>query len=118
MRITVIDVEHDDAAAAVAAINAALGRTNGTAPGAELLAIEAPKKKKPKPAAVEKVDLSEALSQTWNWLVANDVRGGHSAIEVAEALGIKPATANYRLTALITNGLAHRVSRGFFRAGE
>lgn len=115
MRITVIDI--DDAGDAVAAIQAALGR-NGTVQAAEQRAIEAPKKRRRESIASEKIDLSDALSHTWNWLVANDRRKGHTAIEVAEALSVKTATANYRLNALIDHGLAHRVSRGFFRAGE
>lgn len=111
MRITVIDVEHDDPGAAIAAINAALGRTNGTT---RTLAIEAPKP----PDEVEIVELSAPLAETWNWLVANDRHGGLALDEMARALKIKHGTANYRVSALIRQGLAHRVKRGYIRAGE
>jgi len=125
MRITVIDVEHDDAAAAIAAIHAALGaRSNGRPatyaqplPTLETPAIEAPKKKKTE-EEVELVELSPKLVDTWNWLVANDTPRGVALAEIAVAMNLAHATTTWRLNALIKKQMAYRVRRGRYRAGE
>lgn len=123
MRITVIDVDHDDAAAALAAINAALGRSNGTP-------VETKRRKKERPAIeakkppvieaelVETVEIPKKQADAWNWLVANDIQKGRSVAEIAKGLGIKREAAIWRMNKLIAKGLAHRVRRGFYRSGE
>lgn len=62
--------------------------------------------------------LSEALVDTWNWLVANDRPEGYTATEMAAGLGLKAGSASYRLTQLVSKSLAHRVDRHHFRPGE
>lgn len=66
----------------------------------------------------EDVPLSAVLVETWNWLVAHDNPEGVHPREVAAGLGIKKATANYRLIELTKKELAHKTGPGRFRAGE
>jgi hypothetical protein len=77
------------------------------------------RKAAPKPLEIESEDipLSSALVDTWNWLVANDSPEGAHAKRVAEALGVKEATAIYRLGKLTEKELAHKTSPGHYRAG-
>lgn len=74
-------------------------------------------KKKLRELESEDVPLSNSLVDTWNWLVKHDTEKGLHANEIAAGLGIKRATANYRLNALIEKELARRTQRGHFRAG-
>jgi hypothetical protein len=89
----------------------------------ELKDGKAPKKRKraapPKALEIESVDipLSPVLVETWNYLVKHDAPDGVHTNEVAAGLGIKVATANYRLTALLDKELAHKPSPGHWRAG-
>lgn len=130
MRITVIDVEHDDAAAAIAAIHAALGaRSNGTtATGHNIVAsqrvtpaLEAAKpkpKKAPPPEEMETVPVSKEAYATWDWLVAHNRPAGTHIHEIARAMGLKDAATHWRLRRLREAGLAYTVKRGYWRAGE
>ena len=127
MRITVIDVEHDDAAAAIAAIHAALGaRSNGTTAHSPIVAservtpaLEAKKKKAPEVIEEEPaVRVSKPALQTWEWLVKHDRSWGISVREIADAMGIKEAATAWRLKRLVDAGLAYPVKRGYYRAGE
>lgn len=123
MRITVLDFDTgDDAAAALAAISAALGRRNGSAAAVPLPQVQ---KSTARPHAIEAAvvveheeKLSPQLSQTWSWLTSHSTPEGVNAAAIAERLHIKPATATWRLNQLIGRGLAHRVRRGYYRAGE
>ena len=102
--------------------------SNGTDPKtvAELIReLQHPSKKKkaaPAPAPepeVEEVSLSSAQLETWQWLVDNDsMMAGRSAADVAAALDINVPAAQHRLSMLVKNGMAHRVSRGLYRPGE
>lgn len=79
-----------------------------------------PRKPKPKRLELESAEepLSQALADTWNWLVAYDSPTGVSTGEVCDGLGIPKATASYRLRTLVEKGLAHQPSRGHWRRGD
>lgn len=82
------------------------------------------RRKKPKPEppveeyVEEEVPLSLVLAETWEWLVSHDDPVGIPFQEVATSLGLKHATATWRLNKLVEKGVAHKVKRGFYRAGE
>jgi hypothetical protein len=65
----------------------------------------------------EDVPLSAQLVETWNWLVKHDSAEGVHHTDIATALGIKPATAIYRLNQLQDKELAHKTHPGRYRAG-
>jgi DNA-binding NarL/FixJ family response regulator len=75
-------------------------------------------KKQTKALESESVPLSNALVDTWNWLVANDTADGLSSQDVARGLDLKPHTATYRLNTLVEKDLAFRVVPGRYRAGS
>lgn len=70
------------------------------------------------PGSEEEVSLSAAQLETWQWLVRNDTVIGRTAAEAAEALGITLGAAHTRMSTLVKNGVAHRVTRGQYRPGE
>lgn len=104
--------------------------TNGSDPKAIAALIrelhKPAKKTKTAPAPAEPVDTGLAVDpavspqqmQTWQWLVNNDAPTGRSAQDLADALGLENGTAGLRLSRLVQNGLAHKVSRGLYRAGD
>jgi hypothetical protein len=81
-------------------------------------AVKPKKSHKRKPEPAEEVPLSAPLLETWNWMVAEGATEGVSAGEVADALGLKQATAGYRLGQLVEKGLAHSPKRGVYCPGE
>lgn len=80
-------------------------------------AVKTTRKSPPKELESESVPLSNALVETWNWLVAHDCAEGRGSDEVAEALDIKRHTAVYRLNTLVDKDLAWKPDRGHYRAG-
>lgn len=74
-----------------------------------------PKPKKPREAKVEKVEeveVSPMLAETLDLLSAHD--GPVPASQIATEMGIKPATAQWRLNKLAALGLVHKPSRGMY----
>jgi hypothetical protein len=118
MRITVVDIDSDDHQAAMAAIAAALGRTNGS-PSSTIIVAPAPKPRELEAAPVEKPQpLSPELAAAWSWLVAHDNPKGSTPDEMAEGMQVPFSTATYRVNQLVRKGVARRIARGRYRAGE
>jgi len=72
----------------------------------------------PEPEPEEVVQVSPAAYEAWEWLCANDSSAGAGTGEVARGMGLKIATASWRLKKLKNAGLAHQTKRGFWRPGE
>jgi hypothetical protein len=105
-----VSFETDDVGQALAMVKAL---RNGASP-------PKPPARREQAAPEEEVPVSAVLAQTWEWLVAHDgeTETGWRATDVAAALGIQKATATYRLSQLVKKGLAHRLRRAHYRAGE
>ena len=122
MRITVIDVDADDTATAMSAIAAALGRSNGHTPPMSDVTSRAmsgpPAQLELAAAPVKPQPISKELMKAWQFLVAHDRDNGITPGEVAAGLHLKHATAIWRMNRLLEKGMAYRVKRGHYRAGE
>lgn len=74
--------------------------------------------KKTEPVMEYKKPLTVAQEQTWTWLVAHDVAAGLLPADMANDMGITTRAAEQRVRGLLEAGLARRVGRGRYRAGE
>lgn len=75
----------------------------------------APKKKR---KDAKQVDLAPETFDTWQFLVNNDRLDGLYIHQIAHTMGCTVHAATWRCNKLIGKGLAHRVTRGYYRAGD